>query len=100
MFISNLDIYLFFPLRARDKLKFLLDRRMEHVVPEASVRNAAVAETVSLAEAGHYQLACGRMFRAMHAGCNMETGIRHPNEYFDLSRKFHNKDVKEEEKKQ
>lgn len=41
-------------------------------------------EITSLAAKGHYQLACGKYFDAVH-DIKLEDGISHPNQFFDKS---------------
>lgn len=45
-----------------------------------------IDQAVSKAKAGHYQLACATMWEGMH-GCSCDSGINHPNQYYDESRK-------------
>ncbi|KAK9838163.1 hypothetical protein WJX81_005591 [Elliptochloris bilobata] len=46
----------------------------------------AADEATARARAGHFQLACASAFEGAH-GCACETGINHPNQYFDESQK-------------
>ena len=45
-----------------------------------------VRDIVDKAKAQHYQLACGMTFEAVH-GAQIESGVQHPNQYFQESRK-------------
>lgn len=47
----------------------------------------ALEEAVSKARGGHFQLACGAAFAGAHNGCHCDTGINHPNQYYQESRK-------------
>ncbi|GBG87422.1 hypothetical protein CBR_g45479 [Chara braunii] len=47
----------------------------------------------------HYQLACAQAFEAVH-GCSCDTGINHPNQYFEQSRKVLQPPAEEEGKGQ
>lgn len=44
-----------------------------------------VDEAVSKAKGGHYQIACAAAFEGVH-NCPCDTGINHPNQYFEESR--------------
>lgn len=46
----------------------------------------AVSEAAAKAKAGHFQLACAAAWEGQHS-CSCDTGINHPNQYFDESRK-------------
>lgn len=50
-------------------------------VPAASVETA-----VTKAGAGHYQLACAAVWEGKH-GCACTSGITHPNQYYEESRR-------------
>ncbi|KAI7846146.1 hypothetical protein COHA_000316 [Chlorella ohadii] len=50
------------------------------------VAPAKIDEACSKAAAGHYQLACAAAWEGKH-GCACETGINHPNQYYEESRK-------------
>mmetsp|Transcript_14981 Transcript_14981/g.45214 ORF Transcript_14981/g.45214 Transcript_14981/m.45214 type:complete len:523 (-) Transcript_14981:151-1719(-) len=52
------------------------------------VTGAAAEEAVRQARGGHYQLACGSAFAGAHGGCHCDTGINHPNQYYQESRKL------------
>ena len=57
----------------------------------ASLSRLAVApvkaeEAVGKAKAGHYQLACAAVWEGK-MGCSCDTGINHPNQYYEESRK-------------
>ncbi|KAL6758289.1 eukaryotic and archaeal DNA primase, large subunit-domain-containing protein [Haematococcus lacustris] len=46
-------------------------------------------EAVSKARAGHFQLACACAFEGAHQGAPQETGINHPAEYYNESRRVY-----------
>ncbi|EFN53581.1 hypothetical protein CHLNCDRAFT_8099, partial [Chlorella variabilis] len=50
------------------------------------VSPAKIEEAVGKAAAGHYQLACAAAWEGKH-GCSCDSGINHPNQYFEESRK-------------
>ena len=56
-----------------------------------------VEQAVSKAKGGHYQLACATVWEGMH-GCACDSGINHPNQYYDESRKQRGAGVEEDEK--
>ncbi|KAK9818167.1 hypothetical protein WJX72_008093 [[Myrmecia] bisecta] len=45
-----------------------------------------ITEAVGKAKGGHFQLACASAWAGAHA-CSCDTGINHPNQYYDESRK-------------
>jgi DNA primase large subunit len=49
----------------------------------------AVADVLDKVRGKHHQLACGVAFAATHGGCECDTGVQHPNGYFEASRKLH-----------
>lgn len=61
------------------------------------VTGPALEEAVTKARGGHYQLACAAAFAGAHNGCQCDTGINHPNQYYQESRRVlreqHEKDV-------
>lgn len=46
-----------------------------------------IEEAVNKAKGGHYQLACASVWEGK-MGCACDTGINHPNQYFEESRKI------------
>jgi DNA primase large subunit len=47
----------------------------------------AVAAAVARARQGHYQLACASAWEAVHGGKELDSGVNHPNQYFDAARR-------------
>lgn len=47
-----------------------------------------VSAVVARARQGHYQLACASTWEAVHGGKELESGVNHPNQYFDASRRW------------
>ena len=45
-----------------------------------------IEQAVTKAKEGHYQLACGKVWEGQH-GCSCDSGINHPNQFFEESRK-------------
>ena len=46
-----------------------------------------VAAVVGRARQGHYQLACASTWEAVHRGKELDSGVNHPNQYFDAARR-------------
>ena len=46
-----------------------------------------VSAVVARARQGHYQLACASAWEAVHEGKELDSGVNHPNQYFDASRR-------------
>lgn len=53
----------------------------------AGVSPEKIEEAVMKAKGGHYQLACASAWEGAHSGCECETGINHPNQYYEESRR-------------
>ncbi|KDD74000.1 DNA primase, partial [Helicosporidium sp. ATCC 50920] len=53
---------------------------------QLQVSHAATDEAVAKASAGHFQLACAAAWKGKHGSC-CESGINHPNQYFEESQK-------------
>ena len=51
-----------------------------------SVSTEKLEEAVTKAKGGHYQLACGAVWEGK-MGCSCDTGVNHPNQYYEESRK-------------
>ncbi|KAK3863156.1 hypothetical protein Pcinc_031033 [Petrolisthes cinctipes] len=51
------------------------------------VPQQAISEIIELVGKGHYQIACQKYWEATH-NAPLETGINHPNQYFEESHKF------------
>lgn len=51
-----------------------------------------IDEAVSKAKGGHYQIACAAAFEGVHH-CPCDTGINHPNQYFEESQNISAKDI-------
>ena len=47
-----------------------------------------VSAVVARARQGHYQLACASTWEAVHGGKELDSGVNHPNQYFDASRRL------------
>lgn len=56
-----------------------------------------VSEVVGRARQGHYQLACASTWEAVHSGKELDSGVNHPNQYFDASRKAAREEREKEE---
>lgn len=61
-----------------------------------SVAPAKAEEAVKKAAAGHYQLACASAWEGK-MGCSCDSGINHPNQYYEESRKVLVGDVEDNE---
>ncbi|XP_063230800.1 DNA primase large subunit-like [Bacillus rossius redtenbacheri] len=48
---------------------------------------AGIQQIADYVERGHYQIACGKYFELSH-GMPAETGVNHPNQYFEQSQKI------------
>lgn len=68
---------------SQDQLRAALSR--------LQVSGPKVDEAVKKASAGHYQLACAAVWEGK-MGCSCDTGINHPNQYYEESRKVLTKD--------
>lgn len=85
--------------------------RLHSALTSMRLSPAVVTDVVEKAKGQHYQLACMRVFEALHPRSVIEEGLNHPNQYFQASLKHHEelkekedqksgkgKEVKEEEK--
>ncbi|KFM26884.1 putative DNA primase large subunit [Auxenochlorella protothecoides] len=59
---------------------------LRSAISRLQVTPAKVDEACAKAKAGHFQLACAAVWEGKH-GCSCETGINHPNQYFEESQK-------------
>ena len=59
---------------------------MRFTVACAQIAPVKAEEAVGKAKAGHYQLACAAVWEGK-MGCSCDTGINHPNQYYEESRK-------------
>ena len=57
-----------------------------------------VSAVVARARQGHYQLACASAWEAVHGGKELDSGVNHPNQYFDASRRAAREEREEKEK--
>ena len=69
-----------FKTQAPDALAALLRSRLGLVA-------GAAAAVVARAGRGHYQLACASAWEAVHGGKELDSGVNHPNQYFDAARR-------------
>ena len=69
-----------FKTQAPDALAALLRSRLGLVA-------GAAAAVVARARQGHYQLACASAWEAVHGGKELDSGVNHPNQYFDAARR-------------
>mmetsp|Transcript_42129 Transcript_42129/g.134699 ORF Transcript_42129/g.134699 Transcript_42129/m.134699 type:complete len:476 (-) Transcript_42129:1566-2993(-) len=59
--------------------------QLKDVLKGMKLKDAVVSDVMDKVANQHYQLACGSVFEGAH-GCACDSGINHPNEYFDKSR--------------
>lgn len=56
-----------------------------------------VSAVVARARQGHYQLACASAWEAVHGGRELDSGVNHPNQYFDAARRAAREEREEKE---
>jgi len=61
------------------------EQSLRAALTRLDMNRKAVEEVVAKAQDGHYQIACGLAYDALHDNVLPTGGINHPNEYFDLS---------------
>jgi len=69
-----------FKTQAPDALAALLRSRL-------GLGAGAAAAAAARAGRGHYQLACASAWEAVHGGKELDSGVNHPNQYFDAARR-------------
>jgi DNA primase large subunit len=74
--------------------KLMLTNVLKNTVEDPSVRDSYVLEIQTLCADGHYQVACGTLFRYTHNGISAAENITHPVQYYRQSHEYY-KDLKE-----
>jgi DNA primase large subunit len=62
------------------------EESLRSALTKLSVQPAKIEESVAKAKGGHFQLACAAVWEGK-MGCSCDTGINHPNQYYEESRK-------------
>ncbi|XP_066987371.1 DNA primase large subunit [Macrobrachium rosenbergii] len=65
---------------------------LKHKLLGYGVSQQAIGEIMELASKSHYQIACQRYWEATH-NATLDSGINHPNQFFEESQKFLNGDM-------
>ena len=66
--------------------KLFGEEQLRASLTRLAVTPGKIEEAVGKAKAGHYQLACASVWEGK-MGCACDTGINHPNQYYEESRK-------------
>lgn len=62
------------------------EESLRSALTKLAVQPSKIEESVAKAKGGHYQLACAAVWEGK-MGCSCDTGINHPNQYYEESRK-------------